>query len=57
MLADEAGRQRADDVEEPDQRQRDYRIAGVDADVADISREMRGDEGHLVAADEETGDQ
>ena len=53
MLADDARAKRADDVEEADQRQRDDRIARVDAKVAYIGREMRGDEGDLEAADEE----
>ncbi len=56
-LADHARAERADDVEEADQRQRDHGVARLDPEVADIGREMRGDERHLEAADEEAGDE
>ena len=52
-----AGRDRADDVEEADQRQRIAAVERRDADVGEIGRQVDGDEGDLEAADEEAGDE
>ena len=57
VLADVAGRERADDVEEADQRQRPGADPRVEAAVDDEGRQVRGDEGDVKAADEEAGGQ
>ena len=57
VLADPAGGERADDVEEADQRERPRADPRIETLVDDIGRQMRGDEGDMEAADEEAGGQ
>ena len=56
-LAGGAGRQRAEDVEQADDRDRPGADRGRQPEVADPGREVHRDERHVEAADEEAGGQ
>jgi hypothetical protein len=44
-------------LKKPISAKRDHGVFRIDADIADVGREMRGDERDLKAADEEAGGQ